>query len=49
VSQESPQNVEIPLAQSTSLILNKEASMKVRHMGREKYMRAADLRSLVRR
>jgi len=49
LSQESPHNVEIPLAQSTSLILNKEASMKVRHMGREKYMRAADLRSLVRR
>jgi len=49
VLQESDHDVEIPLAQTTSLIMNKDASLKVRHMGREKYMRAADLRSLVRR
>ncbi len=46
--QESDQNVEIPLAQSTSLVMHKDASLKVKHMGKEKYMRAADLRSLVR-
>jgi len=45
---ESDRNVELQIAQNTSLVLPKALSIRVRHMGKDKYMKTEDIRSLVK-
>lgn len=40
--------VEVPISGSTSIMLQRGSSVRVRHMGRERFMKADDLRSLAR-
>lgn len=47
--QESDNNIEISLTQGTSLIMPRDMSVRIKHMGKEKYIKAADLHSLVKR
>ncbi|MCQ8892466.1 MAG: MBL fold metallo-hydrolase [Candidatus Methanosuratincola sp.] len=40
-------HVEVPISQSTSIIVPKGFSMRVKHHGKERFMRAEDIRSLL--
>ncbi|MDI9643928.1 MAG: MBL fold metallo-hydrolase RNA specificity domain-containing protein [Candidatus Verstraetearchaeota archaeon] len=40
-------HVEVPISQSTSIIIPKGCSLRIRHRGKEKFMRAEDIRSLL--
>lgn len=40
-------HVEIPISQSTSIIVPKNFSMRVKHHGKESFMRAEEIRSLI--
>jgi predicted metal-dependent RNase len=44
---EAERNVEVPIAQNTALVLPRTASFRVKHMKKDRYMRAEDLKSLV--
>lgn len=45
---ETPEDVEIPLTTNTSLVFPKDFCMKVKHMGKDRFMKAQDLRAAVR-
>jgi len=45
---ESERNVEVPIAQNTTLVLPRTASFRVKYMKKDRYMKAEDLRSLVK-
>ncbi|MDD1764647.1 MAG: hypothetical protein LUQ46_01370, partial [Candidatus Methanomethyliaceae archaeon] len=46
---ESERNVEVQISQNTALVLPRTASFRVKHMKKDRYMRAEDLRSLVKK
>lgn len=45
---ETSRDVDLQLSKNTSLILPKDISLRVKHMGKIKYMKTEDLRSLIR-
>ncbi|MEM4656978.1 MAG: MBL fold metallo-hydrolase RNA specificity domain-containing protein [Candidatus Methanosuratincola sp.] len=47
VSSTQDVHVEVPISQSTSIIVPKSFSMRVKHHGKERFMRAEDIRSLI--
>jgi len=45
---ERSKSMDIPVSSNTSLILPRDVSLRVCHMGREKYMKVDDLKSLIK-
>jgi mRNA degradation ribonuclease J1/J2 len=48
MAKESERSVDFPVTPNTSLVLPREISLRVRHMGKDKYMKVEDLKSLIR-
>jgi predicted metal-dependent RNase len=46
--EETPADIEIPVSGNTSMVFPKSFCIRVKHMGRERYMKAQDLRSIVK-
>jgi len=48
VVEETASEVDVPLTPNTSLILPKDLCLRVRHMGKDRYMKAQDIRSVAK-
>jgi len=47
-AEKAEREVELPVTRSTSILLPTSASLRVKHMGRDRYMNASDLRSIIK-